>query len=719
MKSLKYLIISLVAVCFAGEAYACWAPSYFPSAYYMYRVNNEQVETDDGYWYPLSERNCKEWQFLTSTSIPLDDIYQVVYAMTLNQLEKICDSRQTNGNRFIEWIIQKDTSILDFLLLAKNNEYIRSKRNSRWYYPSMRIGARMTIEEVVERSLSATDPRLRDRYLLQAVRALFSLGRYEECIDLWESEVALLPKENLMRQLIHPYIAGAEFRVHNTDQAIVYFAQLGDIESMRFCAKRAEKELSLVEAVELVCEYAPNSKSIEEALQTYVRGIEPLGEFYCRGQYEEEIKVSSKLYALCLKMAKDQRCDNPAMWYYTAAFLSDLQGDSNRASHLIGLAEKCKTTDFMDESIKVFRMYIDAKTLVYDSSYESKLFSQLKWLDSKVVNCIDDEVRSETARGYKLLICWSYYYWNDMMRRILLAEVCPRMIAAGKTTRALQLANMADNRLLGIVNKREICEWVDSLREERVVAECTMSDYRYSEGFNQYDYSNSFFEMVDSLGVNTAIKYVQNVRKPVSEFDVYLNARGYTESDYLNDIVGTQCLRNMRYKEAIEYLGAVSVAYNKHLNVYMSYDPFRIREPIKLKTEFRYDFACKMYSLEQKIDLTSDPSRKAHLLIEYAIGLRNSFDLCWGLTQYYRGTCYWRQVSDKRDWEKEEYTQTARCRAEVLIKLACDMVTDDEVAAEIHYALCNYQTVASRYPNTEKGRLVIGKCDYLRDHHAM
>jgi hypothetical protein len=43
MKSLKYLIISLVAACFAGEAYACWAPSYFPSAYYMYRVNNEQV----------------------------------------------------------------------------------------------------------------------------------------------------------------------------------------------------------------------------------------------------------------------------------------------------------------------------------------------------------------------------------------------------------------------------------------------------------------------------------------------------------------------------------------------------------------------------------------------------------------------------------------------------------------------------------------------------
>ena len=59
------------------------------------------------------------------------------------------------------------------------------------------------------------------------------------------------------------------------------------------------------------------------------------------------------------------------------------------------------------------------------------------------------------------------------------------------------------------------------------------------------------------------------VRKPVSELDRYLNTRGYIGSDYLNDIVGTQCLRNMRYKEAVEYLGAVSKAYQKHLNVYM------------------------------------------------------------------------------------------------------------------------------------------------------
>ena len=443
MKSIKYLLISLIALCGANDLYACWGPWYTPEGYYMYRVKNDQPESyiDVEGSYPGSGRNCMEWQQMTSANIPLEDIYHVVYTMTLEEFERVYDSRKANGNKFVEWITQNDTSILDFMLLAKTNEYIRLKRNSRWYYPSMKIGARMTIEEIAEKALSVNETKLRDRYLLQAVRALFSLGRYEECINLWDTEVVHLPKDNLMRQLIHPYIAGAEFRVNHSEKAITYFAELGDVDSMLFCAGRAGEDLSTIDALVLVCEYAPNSRYIEGILQSFVRELEPLGEYYWEDNYLGTLE-NRKLYNLCLKMAKSGRSDNPGMWYYTAAFLADLKGDVSNASYLIGLAENSKRTDFIDESIKVFRMYIDAKRLPYNSSYDSKLFSQLKWLDSKIVNCITDEVRKETARGYKLFNCESFYYWNDMMRRIVLSEVCPRMVRSGRTERALQLANI-------------------------------------------------------------------------------------------------------------------------------------------------------------------------------------------------------------------------------------------------------------------------------------
>lgn len=717
MKSLKYLFISFIILTVTNDVYACWGPWYTPKGYYMYRVHsNEQDPTLSVESQHSGEaRNCLEWQKVTSETIPLEDIYQVVYKMDLKQFEDIYDKREVKyDNKFVEWITKKDLAILDFLLLAKTNEYIRLKRNSRWYYPSMRIGARMTLDEIAEKAVSEKEIRLRDRYLLQGIRALFSLSKYEECIELWEKEISFLPEDNLMRQLIHPYIAGAEFHIKHSEKAIEYFAQLGDVQSMLFCVGRSGEKLSIIDALEFVCEYAPNSKFIEETLQTYIRGIEPLGEFYWEDELEKTPELD-KLYNLSLKMARSGMSNNPAMWYYTAAFLEDLYGNTSSASRLLGLAEKSKSTEYIKESIKIFRIYLDAKLLPYDSYYENRLFTQLKWLDLKIQSNIDDKVRYETARGYMLFNCESYYYWNDMMRRILLAEVCPRMIKSGKTTRALQLANMADNRLLNLVNRHEIYDW----SEDKVVHYYTMSSYRYSTNFNSHDYSNHFFEMIDSIGVDNAIKYVQIVNKPQSDFDRFLNCRGYVESDYLNDIIGTQCLRNMRYKGALEYLGKVSEAYKTHHNVYMEYDPFSAeRKAIKMKSDFRYDFAREMHSLEQGIKLTTEPNRKALLMVKYAIGIRNSFDWCWGLTQYYRGTSYWGQVCEKRDWENDEDTKTAIGKVKELINLACDIVTDDETGANIQYMLCNFKTVARNYPNTEKGQLVRGKCDNLYDHHA-
>ena len=715
MKSLRYLCISLILLTITNEAIACWGPWYTPKGYYMYRVYNNlpdqtiNIEKQN----PNEGKNCEEWQKLTSETIPLEDIYQVVYKMDLESFEALYDNRGgSHENKFVEWITKKDTAILDFLLLAKTNEYIRLKRNSRWYYPSMKIGARMTLEEIADSAISIKDSRLRDRYLLQGVRALFSLSKYERCIELWENEISHWSDENLMRQLIQPYIAGAEFHIKRSEKAVEYFAQLGDIQSMLFCLGRSGEKLSIIDALEFVCEYAPNSGFIEETLQKYIREIEPLGEFYWEDELEKTPELD-KLYNLCLKMARCGRSNNPAMWYYTAAFLEDLYGNTGSASRLLSLAEKSKSSDYIKESIKIFRIYLDAKLLPYDSYYENRLFGQLKWLDAKIQSNIDDKVRNETARGYMLFNCESYYYWNDMMRRILLAEVCPRMIKSGKTTRALQLANMADNRLLNIVNRHEICDWMD----DKVVHSYTMSSYRYSTNFNPHDYSNSFFEMIDSLGVNEAIRYVKRVDKPQNEFDRFLNNCGYIGSDYLNDIVGTQCLRHMRYQEALEYLGKVSESYKTHHNVYMEYDPFSAEpKAIKMKSDFRYDFAMKMHSLEQAINLTSEPNRKALLMVKYAIGIRNSFDWCWGLTQYYRGTSYWGQVCEKRDWENDKHTLLALDKAEKTLKLACEIVTDDETAANIHYELCHYLTVARMYPNTQKGALVKGKCDNLCDY---
>lgn len=718
MKSLRYFLFEFVLFIVANEAVACGPQWYTPGGYHMYRICNPQPESVEDEYSQNVGRNCREWQGLTSEDIPLDDIYRAVYKMTMEELQAIADNRSASyDNRFIEWITKKDTEILDFLLLAKTNEHIRLKLNSRWYYPSMHTGAAMTIEEVAAKALSQTDARLRDRYLLQAVRALFSMSRFDECIALWENEACRLPDDNLMRQMILPYIAGAEYRVNSSEKALEYFARLGDVNSMLYCLGRDGEQMSKIESLALVCRYAPDSEYVLETLQSYIRTLEPDGELYGslnRWHEEKIIREAPQIISLCLDMGCDSRNSNPAMWYYTAAFVYDLTGDLSSAAKMLERAEKSNSSDFIDESIKVFRIYLDAKLQSYNPAYENKLFAQLKWLDSKICDNLTDDVRDETAAGYRLAAGLSFYYWNDMMRRILLAEVCPRMIKAGKTTRALQLANMADNWLLKLVDRQD-----GGYHDPGNVY--TMLSYRYSpENFNEYDYSNHFFEMIDSLGVDVAVGYVRNVENPQTEFDRFLNSRGYTGSDYLNDILGTQYLRNMRYAEALVYFGRISDAYKNHHNLYLEYDPFCAeKRTVGIKTDFKYGFAREMCSLEQGIAGAGNPDRKGRLMIKYAIGIKNSFDFCWPLTQYYCGTAYYSQVCQKRDWTTDAHTETASRRVEDLLETAFGLFADDEVAAEMHYKLYNFKTVATKFPDTKMGMSVKGACDNLCDYNPL
>ncbi len=695
---------------------ACWSGWYSPQEYYMYRVCDTQEgnSLEESSYFNGTRRNCKEWQAMTSETIPLEDIYQAVYKMDYQAFLDVYDNpKKRQENKFLEWITKKDRTILSFLYLAKNNEFIRLKRNSRWYYPTMKTGARMTLEEVVEKSLSATDKRLRDRYLLQAVRGMVSMGEYERCIQLWNEEICHLPADNYMRKLILPYIAGAEFHVNNSENAVKYFAEVGDFKSMLYCLQREGEPLTEFERLELLCGYAPNSKVVVEFLQKYMRHQETIGMLggESPSPYSPE---RERLIALCLEMGGNKKVENPAMWFYTAAFLAYKEDDINRAHSLLKRAEKSKSTPFVKESIKVFRIFLDAKRMTYNAAYDNHLLGQLKWLDTQIRNNLTEHVRTETAQGWKLITCTGYYYWNDVMRKILLTEVCPRMLKVGKTTRALQLANMADNLLLGYVNQVEVSYYYREFNDTIY----NLTDYRYSKIFNNFDYSNHFFEMIDSMDVNATLKYVQQVEKPMSEFDRFVNARGYVGADYLNDILGTQYLRNMRYREALECLEKVSHKYQSHLNVSLNYAPFSVApKRIAKQEDFKYEFAREMVSLEQVMALTKNPNRKALLTVKYLTGIRNSFDRCWPLTQYYRGTSYWGAVCEKRNWEEDAYTNRAKKRTQKLLTQACNMVTDDEAGAAIQYMLCNFKTLAKKYPNTEKGKLVRGQCDNLCDHH--
>ena len=224
--------------------------------------------------------------------------------------------------------------------------------------------------------------------------------------------------------------------------------------------------------------------------------------------------------------------------------------------------------------------------------------------------------------------------------------------------------------------------------------------------------------MIDSLGVKTAEKYLLNIKFSTDKFDQFLNSRGYTDYDYLNDIVGTQYLRSMEYHKALKYLNSVSEEYKKQLNVKLKYDPWETTKTLKKHNNyFRYEFAREMCSLEQSIKQTKDPNRKALLMFKMAVGISNSFHDCWSIVHYYKGENI--LGHSKRMWYNNKLHISALDKAEELITSALSIITDEEIATEMLYQLKKYRTLVEKYPETEKGQLVKGKCDTYVDYNTI
>lgn len=694
---MRYLLaISLMVVPLVADA--CWHPWTLYNSTSLFRLDNNKSVSKN-----IKETNCRHWQSLTHRDIPLEDIEYVVYTMPLAEYEAFyAMAVYYEDNAFAQWIKRNDPEIMDFLLLAKRNEHMRFQYSSKWYYPTMKVGGPVSLEEIAEQSLGSQSVRLRDRYLLQAVRALTTLKRYDECLELWDREISLLPKDNFMRRLCYEYIAGAYYHTGDVERAMLMFASYGDTGSMYYIAKQQDMDLTTVDIIRYsYLSGAPLSKFSRD-IRKMIVDAETFPVVY---EFGDKPVVTDEILAirdLAIEAGGNHNCADRAQWLYIAAYIYMQQGNYAQAKALLSKAEVAPASDYMKESIKVLGIYLDALTATYNAAYEERLFEQIKWFEERVrldFNSNDYD--------YSMWHDFSENYWYSSMTRILSYTVAPRYLEMSNPARALQLMNFADYLPYKYVTSIDYYVdndygywWTSSNIEE----------YRRERGtFNRIDYSTWFFNTINKQTPDAAIAYVERALNPISEFDRYLNDVGYTSPDFLYDIVGTLCLRHMRYQEAERYFSLVSLDYQYMLNVMLNRNPFDALCPEGDRIlDFRYRFATTMASLERGIEATTDQNRRASLLVKFGIGMGNSVTTCWPLTYYGRS---WND-----DWSGDSAALALHNRAIISINEALLMFTDDELKAEALYALGRYHTVVSSYGYTKKAEFVRRHCDNFYDY---
>lgn len=718
MKSRIFITISSALLFWCSISYACGPWYYDPGEYYMYRISDHYLT---GQPYSLSfnygsGENCQLWQQQTSKNIPLDDIYQLVYKGRFDWIEGIAYHTGTKyaylgdeHNQFAEWL-WKDTEAAEFLLLAKKCENTRAKMCDPWYYPAKKDPEKLTLDDIIREAMAYKGKRFADRYVLQVLRAMFSLKRYDDCVNYWNETGARMP-DNIIHRLSLRYVAGAYYNRGEIETAMKLFGEAQDVESVLYCAQMEE-----MDGLTCLYENAPSSPvlraKVERAMINLESGAWRYEQRKTQITEEDDLKRVKYIHDLSLRIAQEGKVDDPDLWYYTAAFAEHLMGRNADAAWTLAKAEKSKGSEYIKESIRVFKLYLAALG-PYSNTYEADMVAGIKWLDEKIVEHLD-EARSETiSHGmYYTNINISYYYWNDMLRKIVHSAIVPRLMKSNNAAMAIAFSNMADNyifKLVGLIDS----SWTANQR-------MSLDEYRTDSTFNSLDFSNQTFDLMDGMKVESIIDYVRILENPKNDVQRYLNSRGYTNLDYFREIIGTMMIREMRYADAVKWLSMVPSSYQTQLNTfrdgYFRFDPFLPeRTQINNQADYKYNFAREMLSLEKAISDTKDPNRKALLITRYATGIKNTFGNSWALAFY-------RLYASDTDADYGPTVFSAAqdkgfTKAEYLYKQALSLCRDKETAAQINYFLGNRKTVVSKYKTTRTAAYIRGHCDTYSDYH--
>ena len=626
-------------------------------------------------------------------------------------------SNLKSTNQFAQWIVQtKDTETIDFLELAKNCEKIRAQHNTLWYYPVDGDDYSNDLEKVIRQASAYRGERLRDRYGLQIIRALFALQQYGECLNFWtnhQNDFTI----GVIKEMAVDYIAGSYVRLKQTDKAKELYASQGDPNAAALWG------LCKTDRFEAVYRSNPNHPWLIIELQ---RQIHQLESWEGDGWYSQDVSTySRKLYNKVVRICQDNLCSDMSPWFYARAFLAEKLEKMNEAMTYIVKAENTVQSSDMRDAIRIFKLLLTTRrTKHYNGAFENHLYHELKWLDWKVKTCMNKETldQIEYSGIYHHINGESQYYWSDMLRKILIGYVVPLCLESDQQVRALEYLNFADNQLFISTDSRlPYYEYKEDPNEESGYKEIqkkrTWDQYRLSDSNeNSYDYSTDFFVNLDSIGVQYIQQMVVKLQHPQCALDTFLANRSYVDLQYFDDIIGTQLIAAMKYKEAIPYLEQVSAQFNRSRNVfvYCQYDPFTLKEMEEPDEFFKLKFARKMYSLENEIAQAADVNVKAQLMLTFAQGLQSSIDRRgWPLTTYYRGEFY---VYDYYSDYQVKMTDAIEKRSLAMIQEALSMFTDRELAAQAHYDWKRYKTAVTNFPETDVAKYIQGHCDQLRDY---
>lgn len=787
MKTLKSFILVSFLLSVSGAAYACGPWFYSANASDIYRILPYGAEGPALQLNPdFRKKNILLWSKQTGCK-DTAAIRQALYNGTLTDWEKVYENKVNvtgksfDGNkRYSEWVYTNaffstlgyssstpqshvDSEAILIIYWSKLYESIRNGQRSPWYYNSgIETDEKKQLRELYNKVQQyKPTKKYADRYRFLAMKCSWALEDDSATIALWERTKKDL-KGSIFYSEAEDYASRSLYRMGREDEANRIYLRRGDIGSLMQL-----EHYNLPELLNVLLRIAPDSPVLTVELQRMLFSIEnnPFALKYkiCIDGYCDDTAV----LRIAQRAAKTTIRSRRAMWNYTAACLLDYQRRPEEALRQLDGIDSLLCDKFLKNSIRVLRFYLRSKTDSISDEFEQYAIGELKWMDMELQyewKRMPERERYKLSRvdGNAIGDMHRSCYMHDAMRRILLPDsvgLCQRLAESGRKTRALQMANMAENRFFMLTGNKI----VQQLRIRDTTVRNTwewdhdehpgFKSYWYcwrepdtnkksgwwaSSYYNAHDYRNWMFLLADRMSALDIEEYRQRQLHPKDADDRWFNARGYTNSDYWQDIIGTHYLRECNYPAAVAHLKYVSPKYQQRMNVTFDYDPFGYKELEYTddSTGCKLHFAQRMVELQKKM-LHGDRDSRGMAMLEYSFGMRNSFDLCWELTTYghtnwepdfeeCRREDYWPHSVE--EWQtdidpigrlsafnypyKKKYTRYA----DYLQRKALATIKSDEVKAEAYSRLGMISKVVKEYTKTKTAQHYALVCDQWKQY---
>ncbi len=618
------------------------------------------------------EENLKLWQNLTSDKIPLADIERVVYKDSHSEFYDNYANFRHSGNLFYIYLANSaDDEIFSFLSVAKQLEEARREAQSPWYYPQTHDTSLSTgdFSGILEDCLNYTGTRLKDRYGLQAVRALFASGAYLDCINYSDSIFADIPDDNLFKRMARRYVAGCFNRIGEYDKGDSLFACAGEI-----------KSITDRNPVEFMARINPDAPQIID----YIR------------ENATDSTFMSKMVPIALRLLKNKKVRNKGDWNFLLAYIHNEYYDNPTLArkHIYASLNHNFSSPELKDMARCYKIKLDA--MVGNSP---SFLSDLKWLNSKT-----DTLNPDAKE------------WIRRLQNIIYVDCVPALWNRKDYATAILLCSFADNvwpssgfdygslsfQLMGSLPSSALAIVYTSIHTDS-----PLYNFLRTKAHCDRDY---FYELIGTLSLreenySRAIHYLSRVS------DHYLCTMNIDKRGYLaRDPFSAFPSRWRRYHKGEPCMHESTAG---SLNS-------------KSNPRAKLNFARRMINYKHTMMYSNDPDRRGMARLMFAIGRRNSFEECWALTQYSRGFCenvfypslqYWdcdfaeNYYNFLYDYETSGASEQTEAIFRQEVDAALAMLSTDEARAEANYILGNLRTILKFFPETSTADFIKTSCD--------